>query len=134
MFFKRKTKEKQITKQDFCNQNLNNKELGKLGEKFAEQYLTSLGYEIIERNYKGGNFEVDLIAKHAGYIVFIEVKTRRTKHYGMPSEAVSKKKQFAYKMVASVYQKNKKIQDALIRFDIVEILDGEPNLIVNAFC
>jgi len=126
--FKRK-----VTSKDLQDETLSHIELGKLGEKFGQQFLKSKGYKILETNYKNMGYEIDVIAEHADYIVFIEIKTRRSKRYGMPSEAVTKEKQRRYKMISSLYLTHKKLLHRYIRFDVLEIIDGKPNLIINAF-
>lgn len=56
------------------------RKFGDYGEKVAEHYLVSKGYEIIERNYQKPWGEIDLIAKYNENIVFCEVKTRDSKN------------------------------------------------------
>ena len=51
-------------------------EIGSLGEDLAQKYLSSLGYKILERNWRWRKCEIDIIAIHRDKIVFIEVKTR----------------------------------------------------------
>lgn len=108
--------------------------LGILGEKKAVKFLKGLGYKILEKNYKRATGEIDLIAKDGEYIVFVEVKTRSTNAFGMPSEAVDKRKQEKYFKTANVFLLEKGLMDAPCRFDVVEILDGKINHINNAFC
>lgn len=70
------------------------KSLGKQGEKIVENYLKEKGYQILDRNYQKRFGEIDLIALSPDKkeIVFIEVKTRKSKQYGYPEEAVNQKK------------------------------------------
>ncbi len=57
--------------------NVNNRELGRQGERIAREYLsTKCGYEIIASNYYASHKEIDIIALDGEYIVFIEVKCR----------------------------------------------------------
>ena len=70
----------------------------------------------------------------AGYTVFIEVKTRSGDEFGAPSEAVNRKKQEKYFKVASEYLMRKDKTDTPCRFDVVEIENGQINLIFDAFC
>ena len=62
---------------------------GKLGEEIAEKYFIKLGYKIIERNFRKGYGEVDIIATFQNTLVFIEVKTRTTSLYGGAMEAIA---------------------------------------------
>ena len=66
--------------------------LGQEGEKRAQQYLEEKGYRIEGRNVRAGGVEIDLIARRRRAIVFIEVKTRRSRLFGPPEMAVDKKK------------------------------------------
>ncbi len=70
----------------------NHNETGNKGELMAVEYLQPLGYEILHQNWRYSHWEVDIIAVKAKVLHFIEVKTRRTKKFGHPEEAVSKKK------------------------------------------
>lgn len=63
-------------------------ELGKWGEDLAAEYLECKGYTIIERDWKSGRRDLDIIAQDGEVIVFVEVKTRRNSLYGQPEEAV----------------------------------------------
>jgi putative endonuclease len=63
--------------------------LGRLGEKLALRHLQNKGYKIIERNFSSKFGEIDLIALEGGELVFIEVKSRRGKVFGLPEEAVT---------------------------------------------
>lgn len=66
--------------------------LGQLGERLAAERLAALGYEIIERNYRCREGEIDLVTRYAGRIVFVEVRTRRSEHFGGPEESITARK------------------------------------------
>ena len=108
---------------------------GKVGEQIAEDHLTKLGYQILERNTRSPFGEIDLIAKHEGYLVFIEVKSRQDSAFGFPEESVNQfKKQKLYKLASwylTRFQKTPKT-----RFDVLAIENAENNpnfrLIQNA--
>lgn len=70
---------------------IRNKRTGQLSENYAASVLEKKGYKIIARNYKTKQGELDIIAKDNDTICFIEVKTRSSKRYGLPQEAVDKK-------------------------------------------
>lgn len=67
-------------------------QLGKKGEQLAEYYLQGLGYAILHRNWRHSHYEIDLIALKNNVLHFVEVKIRSSKKYGLPEEAVNKKK------------------------------------------
>jgi putative endonuclease len=65
---------------------------GSIGEQMAENYLTQNNYTILHKNWRHSHWEVDIIASKENVLHFIEVKTRKTKKFGLPEESVSKKK------------------------------------------
>lgn len=66
--------------------------LGKLGEDLASTYLRKHGYRILERNFKRRYGELDIIALSGTILVFVEVKTRIGRSFGLPEEAVTPRK------------------------------------------
>ena len=110
-----------------------NKLVGTQGETLAVKYLSGKGYEIIKRNYKNEYGEIDIIAAHEGYLVFVEVKTRSTLMYGMPSEAVDAHKKRKISQVASQYIRFNKLYDYPVRFDVIEVCGEELDHIEDAF-
>ena len=62
-----------------------NKEIGKLGEEIATQYLRNKGYKILDRNFMCRQGEIDIVAHTKKELVFVEVKTRTNLSYGRPS-------------------------------------------------
>ena len=87
-----------------------NKEIGKLGEDLATKYLETLGYQIIERNFRCKVGEIDIIAKDKDYLVFIEVKYRKDNKKGIPAEAVNhnKRKKIIKATKYYIYKNRKK--------------------------
>ncbi len=63
-----------------------------LGENAACRYLEKKGYEIIERNFRKGYGEIDIVAIQENTLVFVEVKTRSSERFGTPFEAISSRK------------------------------------------
>lgn len=96
--------------------------IGRNGEDMARQYLEQKGMRFREKNYKRRHGEVDLIMDDGQWLVFVEVKTRRTLAYGMPAEAVTPYKQKHIRYCAEIYFFEHHIQSRPTRFDIVEIL------------
>ena len=87
----------------------------------AEIELRQKGYKILERNYRHGKSEIDLIAKGEGLLIFIEVKTRSSNSFGYPEDFVSKSQQEAIIRAANHYVE-KSGWKGDIRFDIVAIV------------
>ena len=71
-------------------------ELGKWGEDLATAYLEQKGYTIIERDWKSGRRDLDIIALDGNTVVFVEVKTRRSSVFGAPEEATLFPLSFSY--------------------------------------
>ena len=95
-------------------------DLGKWGEGVAADYLEQQGYSILERGWRSGHKDIDLIAFKQGILVFVEVKTRKNNAYIQPQQAVDRHKIKLLMTAANRYICNNNI-DAEIRFDIVAI-------------
>jgi len=65
---------------------------GQTGEDLAAQWLSEKGFSILQRNWRHGRYEVDIIAGRQGILHFIEVKSLRSTSYGYPEQSVSQKK------------------------------------------
>src|ERR1017187_3103344 len=96
--------------------------LGDRGEKAAARYLRRHGYKILTRNFRSGKAEVDLVARHKDFLVFVEVKTRKTEEFGLPSEAVQRDKQRNLSKAALDYLRQLGNPRIHFRFDIVEVV------------
>ena len=113
----------------------NNKIVGDMGERLAQNYLKNKGYKILDANYKNNIGEIDIVCydKHNKSYVFVEVKTRKDLKYGYPREAIGAYKQNKIKSVAELYMIGHDIYNEKIRFDVVEIIDTDITHIENAF-
>jgi putative endonuclease len=102
---------------------LNNakQELGKEGERVAEQYLKKKGYKLIERNYRCAGGELDLIVLDRRVVVFVEVKTRTGQGFGSPIEAVEFHKQRKMIQAAQYFLTEKKLHQRDARFDVIGV-------------
>ena len=116
-----------------AQKNFYKKLLGRAGEVKASKFLKKLGYTILETNYRTHVGEADIIARDGDVVVFIEVKTRSDQAFGLPSEAVNKRKQEKYFRVATEYLVRNHLDDCECRFDVVEIENGQINHIIDAF-
>ena len=96
--------------------------LGTIGEELAFHYLSAKGYKMLLRNYESPLGEIDLIAKHRGHLVFIEVKTRSSDEMGLPAESVTFHKRNQIAKSAQYYLKRYGIHNVPCRFDVVSIL------------
>lgn len=75
------------------------KNIGDKGEGIAAEWLTEQGFQILERNWRCGRYETDIIATRDGRLHFIEVKTKRSGRYGLPEMQVDRRK--LNRMIAS---------------------------------
>ena len=110
--------------------------LGKDGELIAFMILQRDSYNILQTNWKYQKAEVDIIAKKDGILVFIEVKTRSSKKFRKPSDAIDTKKIALYKDAVEGYLEQHPSEDE-IRFDVINIIIGKDETqiehIPNAF-
>lgn len=92
---------------------------GRLGEDMALSFLEKKGYLLVEKNYRAGRVEVDLIMRKDKLLIFVEVKTR---YHAMvlPEFAVDRSKQMKLANAANSYLTRRNILDP-IRFDIISI-------------
>lgn len=112
---------------------MNKRQSGSEGEADARAYLQRKGAKILETNYRRPTGEIDIIARHKRVLLFVEVKRRSSLRFGRPSEAVDRAKQAHILRTAQLYLQEKRLQDAKLRFDIIEVLPGEIRHIENAF-
>ena len=94
---------------------------GSKGEKLACEFLENKGYKILEKNWRSGRYEIDIIAEEKNVLVFVEVKTRTNDYYGYPEESVNQTKQEHILHAAEDYLIRNDINKE-IRFDIVSIM------------
>ena len=104
-------------------------EIGIIGEDLAVNYLINKGYQILERNWRSGHKEIDIIAREEDTLVIVEVKTRKSNTYGEPDIAVGVMKQRMLIWAADAYVRYKNL-DVDVRFDIISIVitDKEPEI------
>ena len=100
------------------------------GETKAAEYLRSLGYEILERNWKHSNQEIDIIAKHKTFLIIAEVKTRSSNVFGEPEVFVNRQKQGNLIKAANAYIEKKNLP-LEIRFDILSVMKKGEEYKVN---
>ena len=113
---------------------MNKRTVGNTYEKLAGAFLEQAGYEIIEYNFRCRLGEIDIIAKDGAYLVFTEVKYRKTAGSGSPFEAVNRKKQQTISKVAAYYcLTHGRGEMTPCRFDVVAVCGTEIKVIKNAF-
>lgn len=100
---------------------------GELGERAAKRYLQELGLKFLTANFRSTRGEIDLIFRDGDCLVFVEVKTRSSEDRARPAAAVNARKRKLLSQTALDYLKLLKNPPVKFRFDIVEVLlhDGE---------
>ncbi|HLA68970.1 MAG TPA: YraN family protein [Bacteroidota bacterium] len=112
------------------NRGRTNQSRGRAGELLAAEYLLHKGLTILVRNYRYDQGEIDLICEDGEELVFVEVKTRTSKVFGDPEEAVTESKQEQLRKVAEGYCQEFCLDDKFYRFDIVTVMiEGEKSTV-----
>jgi len=99
--------------------------LGEEGERIAEAWLVQRGWRILDRRFRSGHRDLDLVAERSGVVAFVEVKARRGQSFGHPVEAVNWRKQRELTRSAAVWIARFGGSKQLFRFDVVGVLMGE---------
>lgn len=106
-------------------------ELGIWGEELAADYLQGKGYSIVERDWKSGHRDIDIIAMDGETVVFVEVKTRRNRVFGEPEDAVDYQKLRNLRSAINHYVKLHRLWQE-VRLDVVTVVGtpdgGEPEI------
>jgi len=107
------------------------RQIGNEGEEIAAAYLESKGWLILDRNYFFEKAEVDIVAYDHTQIIFVEVKLRSGTYFGRPEDYVTSKKESLVKKAAEAWVYERKMETALVRFDVIAIVQDNkkaPNI------
>jgi len=111
--------------------------LGELGERIAERWLRERGWRIVQRRFRSGHRDIDLVVEREGVVAFVEVKARRGTEYGGPLAAVDWRKRRELSRSARVWVDRHGRQDEAYRFDVIGVLVAESRVrirhVPNAF-
>jgi putative endonuclease len=105
-------------------------ELGKKGEEIAERHLLSRGFKVLEKNWRYGRDEIDIVATIDHWLVIVEVKTRTSDLFGEPETAVTPGKQRSIIRAAEGYIIAKDYKGET-RFDVIGILFDHGKIRLN---
>ena len=111
---------------------MNRRDVGILGEKLAKDFLQKRGYYIWGTNYRCPEGEIDIIAMHEQYLVFVEVRTKKSLEFGTPEESITPTKMKRLKAASYHYRQTHDNLPSLWRIDVVAVeLDqkGKPSRI-----
>jgi len=99
---------------------------GKRGEDLAVEYLRNVGFEIVERNYKGRRGEIDIIARNKEGLRFVEVRLRKSDTLVPPAETIIKRKKRRIISAAREFLYENHLYDREdCHFDVVTIDEGD---------
>ena len=102
--------------------------LGRAGEDRAAQHLESLGYEVLDRNWRASGGELDLVVASHSHVLVVEVKTRTSDRFGHPLEAIDdvKKARLWRLAMAWIAAHPQQVQGRRLRIDAIGILGADP--------
>jgi putative endonuclease len=101
-------------------------EFGELGERIAERWLRRQGWRVVQRRFRSGHRDIDLVVSRDDVVAFVEVKARHGAEFGDPVEAVNWNKQRQLARSASVWIERHGRPSESYRFDVVGVLvEGE---------
>jgi putative endonuclease len=94
---------------------------GRDGEELAARLLAERGYEVLERNWRGGRGEIDLVCRHRDVLVFVEVRTTRTRAFGHPLESLRPDKLVRLRHAGRSWMAARGLRARAYRFDLVAL-------------
>ena len=100
---------------------MDRRKLGDWGEEKALRYLIDQGYQLLTRNWRTREGEIDLVMNLDSTIVFIEVKTRKTDRFGSPEEGITRSKQERLRKTCRAYLQENDYENRDWRIDVVAI-------------
>ncbi|HET9425934.1 MAG TPA: YraN family protein [Gemmatimonadaceae bacterium] len=95
---------------------------GELGERIAERWLRRQGWRVVNRRFRNGRRDIDLVVEQDGTIAFVEVKARKGDEFGGPVAAVNWRKQKELTRSAHVWIDRHGQGGSTFRFDVVGVL------------
>jgi len=98
---------------------------GGKAEKLACRFLAAKGYRILATNYRTRLGEIDIVAEEAGQLVFVEVRSLRSRERNPPEETVTLPKQARLCRTALAYIQQHRLEDRPARFDVVGVVVSE---------
>lgn len=107
-------------------------DLGRIGEQIAADYLTERGYQILERDWRSGRRDLDIIALKDGILIIVEVKTRSNNVYGDPEDAVDTQKIRSIVQSTQAYLRLKHL-DCDVQFDIISLTGNTDSFEIRHF-
>jgi putative endonuclease len=95
---------------------------GELGERIAERWLLRRGWRVVQRRFRSGHRDIDLVVERDGTVAFVEVKARKGAEFGGPVQAVDHRKRKQLERSALVWIDRHGREAESYRFDVVGVL------------
>ena len=95
---------------------------GELGERIAERWLRRRGWRVVQRRFRIGHRDIDLVVERDGTVAFVEVKARKGAEFGGPVQAVDHRKRRQLERSAMVWIDRHGQEAESYRFDVVGVL------------
>jgi putative endonuclease len=105
---------------------------GAFGERRAREWYIRNGYDIVDRNWRTRAGEIDIVVRRDDVLVFVEVKTRSTNAFGLPSEAVTYAKAARLRRLGHAWLAVHDVHATTIRFDVVAVTGARVEVIEGA--
>ena len=106
---------------------------GELGERIAERWLRQRGWTVVQRRFRSGHRDIDLVVERDGTVAFVEVKARRGTAFGSPLEAVTGAKRRELVKAARVWVDRHGRPADVYRFDCIALSDNKLEHLADAF-
>ena len=107
--------------------------LGAFGEERALRWYLGQGYDLLDRNWRCPQGEIDLVLWRDGTVVFCEVKTRSSTRFGSPFEAVGRDKQRRLRRLGSLWLAEASLRATGLRFDVAAVTGARVEVLEGAF-
>ena len=98
--------------------------IGAAAERAAEEWYRERGYEILARNWRVREGELDIVARRASIVVVCEVKARSHARFGTPVEAITRTKQLRIRRLTAAFLAAQPQRGCTIRFDVASVTPG----------
>jgi putative endonuclease len=106
--------------------------LGARGEAAVAAWYEREGYQVVDRNWRRREGELDLVVERGRVVVFCEVKTRRSDRFGAPVEAITREKRQRLRVLAAKWLDERHAVVRELRFDVASVMpDGDGRLVVE---
>jgi putative endonuclease len=96
--------------------------VGRHGEDVAARYVVDAGWRVLDRNWRGADGELDLVALDGGVLVAVEVKTRSGVGFGYPAEAVTPRKVARLRRLTAQWVSAHEVRPRSIRIDVIAVV------------